>query len=78
MENLQKSSEACFYCNRSLVPTYDYSCIDCGRLTCDDDCEICDDWDCGLITCARCIEPHMRAEHPEMFISLSLDFPTCG
>ena len=78
MTNAREPNEFCFYCNCLLEPMNDYSCISCGRLTCDNDCEICDDRDCGLITCVRCFEPHMQTEHPGMFICLSMDFPTCG
>ena len=74
----QFPASVCFYCNRQLEPIHDYSCVDCGRLTCDNHCEICDDWDCGLITCVRCIEPHMRAEHPWLYVSLLADVPDCG
>ncbi len=68
----------CFYCDRSLEPIYDYSCISCGRLTCDDDCEVCDADDCGLITCTRCIGPHIQAEHPLLSVSLLSGSPVCG
>ena len=74
----QSAALVCFYCNRSLEPIYDYSCIACGRLTCDNCCEICGDYDCGLITCIRCIEPHMRNEHPLTHAGLPLDSPVCG
>ena len=68
----------CFYCNRSLDSIHDYSCIDCGRLTCDNDCEVCDGDDCELVTCRRCMGPHLQTEHPLRYASPSSDFPICG
>ncbi len=82
MDNLagdaQSSVWVCFYCARLLEPIYDYSCVDCGRLTCDNDCEVCDEDNCGLITCIRCMESHMRNEHPLSPADLASDSAVCG
>lgn len=77
-DNDRYRAAVCFYCNRELELIYDHSCIDCRRLTCDNCCEICEDWDCGLITCVRCIESHMQTEHPLTYAGFLLDFPLCG
>ena len=53
------TSLSCYYCGRELLPPYDYSCFDCGRLTCDNHQEICQQPECDYpITCYRCMEAH--------------------
>ena len=50
----------CYYCGGELPPPYDYSCIECGRLTCDNHNEICQNPECDYdITCYECMEAHV-------------------
>ncbi len=53
----------CYHCNRELEPQYDYSCLSCGRASCDYCSEACQADDCDDITCYRCVERHI-ATHP--------------
>ncbi len=49
----------CFFCGRELLHPYDYSCAECGRLTCDNDQEICQNMECDYpVTCHKCMEAH--------------------
>ena len=58
----------CHYCGISLGPWYDYSCISCGRDTCDKDIQWCPESDleaCEAIICFACVGTHLETHHPE-------------
>ena len=63
----------CSYCGKELDFEFDYSCITCGHITCDNHQEICQEeydddyvekW-CDLVTCFVCFGEHMREHHPD-------------
>ena len=59
----------CFYCDRELEPQNDYSCIVCGRETCDYHNEACQGEDCDYyITCFRCMDQHIQTSHPKNLV----------
>lgn len=63
----------CSYCGKELDFEFDYSCITCGRITCDNHQEICqEDYDddyvekgCDLVTCVECYDAHVEAHHSD-------------
>ena len=63
----------CSYCGKELDFEFDYSCITCGRITCDnhnDGCREDDDDEyvekgCDLVTCFVCFETHSKAHHSD-------------
>ena len=69
------SATRCYYCGKELDFEFDYSCITCGRITCDNHQEICqeeynDDYEekgCDLVTCVMCFSAHVEAHHPDTF-----------
>lgn len=68
------SALGCFYCGNELGFVFDYSCITCGRMTCDNHQEICqeeydDDYvekGCDLVTCVACHGAHVKVHHPDI------------
>ena len=79
MENSPAWTEICFYCDRPLDDTNDYSCVGCNRQACDNCCQACQEDDCDYITCDRCVDWHLRVYHPGISVSsLLLDVPVCG
>ena len=61
----------CYYCRRELDFEFDYSCINCGCITCDNHQEVCSEDDdnyvekgCGLVTCFVCFDEHTISHHP--------------
>ena len=66
------SAPRCSYCGKELDFEFDYSCITCGNITCDNHQEACseedDDYEekgCDLVTCLVCFEAHTKAHHPD-------------
>lgn len=65
---------ACYYCGKDLGFEFDYSCVVCGRMTCDNHNDVCqEEYDehyeekgCDWVTCFRCLEAHMNAHHPDV------------
>ena len=59
MENYQDQEPlaVCFYCDTSLDDTKDYSCVKCGRLTCDNHNVACQD--CDFNACSACMASHL-------------------
>ena len=62
----------CYYCGKELDFEFDYSCITCGRITCDNHQEVCQEYDddyeekgCDLGTCIVCFDAHTREHHPD-------------
>ena len=63
----------CSYCGKELDFEFDYSCITCGHITCDNHHDICqEDYDddyvekgCDLVTCVACYDVHAEAHHSE-------------
>ena len=62
----------CYYCGRELDFEFDYSCIVCGHITCNNHNDICQEEDegyegkgCDLVTCFVCLESHTREHHPD-------------
>ena len=60
----------CYYCGRELDFEFDYSCITCGRITCDNHQEACSEDDdnyvekgCDLVTCFVCFDEHTETHH---------------
>ena len=61
----------CCYCGKELGTEFDYSCITCGRIACDNHQEICqEDHDvdyvekgCDLVTCVACYDAHVEVHH---------------
>ena len=66
-------SPECHYCGKGLDFQFDYSCITCGRLTCDNHNDVCseeydEDYEekgCDLVACIVCIETHTKTHHPD-------------
>ena len=65
---------SCSYCGKELDFEFDYSCITCGRITCDNHQEACSEEEgdyvekgCDLVTCFVCFEAHTRTHHPDIF-----------
>lgn len=64
----------CYYCGNELDFEFDYSCITCGRITCDNHQRICqDDYDnyyvekgCNLVTCTVCYDAHVEAHNSDI------------
>ena len=54
----------CYYCDEPLDPQYDYSCPSCGHETCDADSQACQEDNCDVMTCFRCVDLHLRTCHP--------------
>ena len=67
------SAPRCSYCGKELDFEFDYSCITCGQITCDNHHDICqEDYDndyvekgCDLVTCFVCFNEHMRTHHSD-------------
>ena len=55
----------CHYCGVYLDSLYDYSCISCGRETCDNDSQACQEEGCDEITCFACVVAHLQAYHTD-------------
>ena len=61
----------CYYCGKELDFEFDYACITCGSITCDNHQEICqeeydDDYvekGCDSVTCVACYDAHLEAHH---------------
>ena len=65
---------SCDYCGQELDFEFDYSCITCGHITCDNHNDVCQEEDegyegkgCDLVTCFVCLEAHTRTHHSESF-----------
>lgn len=64
----------CYYCGYELDFEFDYSCITCGRITCDNHQEACSELDdddhveigCDLVTCVACYDAHLEAHHSDI------------
>ena len=63
----------CYYCGKELDFEFDYSCITCGHITCDNHNDVCqeedDDYEekgCDLVTCIVCFEAHTKAHHSDI------------
>ncbi len=64
----------CFYCEKELDFEFDYSCITCGRITCDNHNAVCqEEYDgdyvekeCDLVTCFVCFEAHTKTHHSDI------------
>ncbi len=64
----------CYYCGKQLDFDFNYSCITCRRITCDNHNDVCqeeydDDYEekeCDLAACFVCLDTHMKAHHPEV------------
>ena len=67
----EESELVCHYCDTVLGLEYDYTCIECGTLTCDNHNELCqadDDErskDCDFVSCYVCFEQHMKYQHSD-------------
>ena len=67
------SAPECHYCGKDLDFQFDYSCITCGRITCDHHNNVCsEEYDehyeakgCDLVACIVCIESHTKTHHPD-------------
>ena len=63
----EESVLLCYYCEAGLDLEFDYTCIICGALTCDNHNDVCQaDYedggsDCDLVTCYVCAEAHMKS-----------------
>jgi DNA-directed RNA polymerase subunit N (RpoN/RPB10) len=59
----------CYSCGAILDTQYDYSCVSCGRQTCDNHNEVCQEFgedsegECDLVTCSLCLEVHTLTRH---------------
>ena len=57
----------CYYCEAVLDFEFDYTCVVCGTLTCDNHNEVCqiDEEEsiegCDLVTCHVCAVEHMKS-----------------
>ncbi len=60
----------CCHCNRPLCPMYDYGCVSCGRLFCDEACQACQEDDCDIITCIDCVARHLANSHSQAAVAL--------
>ena len=68
------SAPRCHFCGKKMDFEFDYSCITCGRITCDNHQEACSEEEgdyvekgCDLVTCIVCFDAHTRTYHPEPF-----------
>ena len=63
----------CNYCGKELNFEFDYSCIVCGRITCDNHNDVCQEEDedyvekgCDLVACFVCLKAHTKAHHSDI------------
>lgn len=63
----------CDYCGKELDFKFDYSCLVCGHMTCDNHNDVCQEYGedyeekgCDLVTCYVCLEAHTKAHHPDI------------
>ena len=64
----------CYYCGKELGLEFDYSCTTCGRITCDNHNDVCQEEygehyaekGCDLVTCFVCLKAHTKAHHPNI------------
>ena len=61
----------CHYCGRQLCTRYDYACVSCGHLVCDNELQACQQQDdCDTITCNHCVDRHLDSVHPAEAIAV--------
>ena len=63
----------CDYCGKELDFEFDYSCITCGRITCANHQDVCqeegEDYEekgCDLVTCIVCFDEHTKSHHSDL------------
>lgn len=67
------SAPRCHFCGKELDFEFDYSCIICGHITCDNHQDVCQEYDedyegkgCDLVTCYVCLEAHTKTCHSDV------------
>ena len=53
----------CYYCGAFLCIALDYSCGICANNTCDNCRQVCQEDECDVNTCFKCVEQHLQTRH---------------